>query len=338
MNQLHLEKKINFSERILVAGGHGMVGSAIFRELKKSSYGLEENNGKIFRPTRKDLDFSNKEKVSIWFKKNNPSVVIIAAAKVGGIYANNKFKSDFLLENMKIQNNLIETSWKHGIKKLLFLGSSCIYPKFCTQPIKEEYLLSGSLEETNQWYALAKISGLKLCEALSKQYKFNAISLMPTNLYGPGDNYHENNSHVMPALIRKFVEAKRNNFKEVNCWGDGSPLREFLHVDDLARACVKALENWDPNDNNSPKAKDGSSLYWLNVGTGKDISIRNLATLIADYVSFKGFINWDKNKPNGTPRKLLDITKIKEIDWKPIIPLEKGLRNIIIHYEKQNPI
>ena len=315
-----------------------MVGTAIYKQLKKSGYGLKEKNGKIFRPKRAELDYRFKDKVSNWFKKEKPSIVIIAAAKVGGIYANDNFKSDFLLENMKIQNNIIETAWEYGVKKLLFLGSSCIYPKFCPQPIKEEYLLSGSLEETNQWYALAKISGLKLCEALSKQYNFNAISLMPTNLYGPGDNYHEKNSHVMPALIKKFCDAKRNNSTEITCWGDGSPLREFLHVDDLAKACVLALENWDPTDKTSPKSKDGNSLYWLNVGTGEDISIKKLATLIAEYTNFKGLIKWDKNKPNGTPRKLLDITKIKEIGWSPNITLEEGLKNIINTYQLENSI
>ena len=330
--------KINPNERILIAGGHGMVGSAIFRQLKKSGYGSKEKGGKIFRPKRIDLDYTYKDKLLIWFKENKPSIVIIAAAKVGGILANNNFKTDFLLENMKIQNNLIETSWQYGVKKLLFLGSSCIYPKLCPQPIKEEYLLTGSLEETNQWYALAKISGLKLCEALSKQYQFNAISLMPTNLYGPGDNYNQINSHVMPALIKKISDAKRYNINEITCWGDGSPLREFLHVNDLAKACVIALESWEPNDKISPKSKDGNPLYWLNVGTGSDISIKNLANLIANAINFKGSIKWDTSKPNGTPRKLLDISKIKEIGWEPKINLEEGIKSTIYNFQKERVI
>ena len=230
-------KKISYEDRIFVAGARGMVGSSICKELKKYGYGNENKNGLILAPNRNELDLSSFHSVNDWFNKNKPTVVIVCAAKVGGILANYHNPADFLLENLKIQTNLIEISWLHGVKRLLFLGSSCIYPKFSEQPIREESLLGGYLEKTNECYAIAKISGIKLCEALRIQYKFDAISLMPTNLYGTGDNYDTQNSHVVPALIKKFCEAVKNSDKIVTCWGSGKPLREFLHVDDLASAC-----------------------------------------------------------------------------------------------------
>ncbi len=316
-------KLISNSEKIFVAGHNGMVGSAICRKLQRNGY------ASILKESRKDLDLCDEYAVSEWFKKNNPSIVIIAAAKVGGILANENFPADFILENLKIQNNIIEQSWKNGVKRLLFLGSSCIYPKFSTQPIKEEYLLQGDLEATNKYYAIAKITGIKLCQALRKQYDFDAISLMPTNLYGPKDNYHLENSHVIPALIRKFYEAKVNNFEYVTCWGTGNPLREFLHVDDLADACIFALEEWNPSDINSPKTETGESLNYLNVGTGLEISIKNLATIISKIIGFKGEIKWDISKKDGTPRKLLNVSNINKLGWKAKINLEDGLKSTI---------
>ena len=327
--------KISHDDKILVAGAYGMVGSSICRELKKYGYGNKKKNGLIFTPTRKDLNYLNYESVQKWFLKNNPSVVIVCAAKVGGILANAENPTEFLLENIKIQTNLIETAWKHGVKRLLFLGSSCIYPKFANQPIKEESLLGGYLEPTNEWYALAKISGIKLCEALRSQYKFDAISLMPTNLYGTGDNYDPGNSHVMPALIKKFCEAVKNSHEKVNCWGSGTPLREFLHVDDLASASRFVLENWDPDAKNAPLKDDGNPLLYLNVGTGKDISIKNLTFLIADLVGFKGEIIWDKSKPDGTPKKQLNIEKISSLGWSPKINLTEGIVKTINEYKTQ---
>ena len=253
-----MEKKISLNERIFVAGANGMAGKAICRALVNKGYG-KANGGKIMKPTRKELDFLDTKAVTKWFEINKPTTVIIAAAKVGGILANSLYPTQFLLDNLKIQNNLIENSWQIGVKRLLFLGSSCIYPKFACQPIKEESLLTGQLEETNQWYAISKISGIKLCEALRKQYNFDAISLMPTNLYGPGDNYHHQNSHVMASFIRKFYEASEKSLPSVTCWGTGMPLREFLHVDDLGDAAVFVLENWYPSSNNAPKDIHGST-------------------------------------------------------------------------------
>ena len=320
---------ISAGNKFVVFGSNGMAGSAICRALKKNGY------KKILQPPREELDLANYSDVQNWFKSNNPEVVIIAAAKVGGIYANNKYPADFILENLKIQNNIIEIAWREKVKKLLFLGSSCIYPKFAKQPITEEQLLKGELEPTNQWHAIAKISGIKLCEALYKQYGFNAISLMPTNLYGPGDNYHPDNSHVLPSLIRRFCEAKEKGQKEVICWGTGSPLREFLHVDDLGDACVFALENWDLNAKNAPKDKNKSLLPFLNVGTGLDISIRDLAHLVADFVGYNGEIIWDASKPDGTPKKQLDVKKINSIGWRSKISLKKGLRDTIDQYMEE---
>ena len=321
---------ISLDNKIVVFGSNGMAGRAICRALKKNGY------KKILQPPRDELDLANYSEVCKWFNLNKPEIVIIAAAKVGGIYANNKFPADFILENLKIQNNIIEIAWKENVKKLLFLGSSCIYPKFAKQPITEEQLLKGELEPTNQWYAIAKISGIKLCEALHKQYDFNAISLMPTNLYGPGDNYHPENSHVLPSFIRRFCEAKKKNQKKVVCWGTGSPLREFLHVDDLGNACIFALENWDLNANNAPKDENGSLLPFLNVGTGLDITIKDLANLVADFVDYDGEIIWDSSKPDGTPKKQLDVKKINSIGWRSKIPLEQGLRDTIRQFLDEN--
>ena len=289
---------------------------------------------KIFAPTRNELDFSNYKAVESWFKLNKPTVVILAAAKVGGIFANNKMPAEFILENLKIQSNVIEIAFKYKVKRFLFLGSSCIYPKFAKQPIKEEYLLSSQLEETNQWYAIAKIAGLKLCEALRIQYGFDTISLMPTNLYGPYDNYDQNNSHVMPALIRKFNYAVKEELKTVICWGDGSPLREFLYVEDLAEAIVFALEDWEANLDIKNKTKEP---YHLNVGSDEEISIFDLANKIAKISGYKGKVEWDLNKPNGTPRKKIDCTRINNLGWKPKIRLEDGIKKTILAFRNEYP-
>ena len=243
-------------------------------------------------------------------------MVVLAAAKVGGIQANSSYPADFLLENLKIQTNVIETAWRSGVRRLLFLGSSCIYPKFAEQPIKEEALMTGALEPTNEWYAIAKITGIKLCESLRKQYGFDAISLMPTNLYGPGDNYHLDNSHVLPALMRLFHEAKERGDQRVTCWGTGSPMREFLHVDDLGEACVFALENWSALSSDAPKDDQGKPLAFLNVGTGVDLTIKELAEQIAAVVGFEGTIEWDTSKPDGTPKKQLDVRQMRGLGWR----------------------
>ncbi len=313
-------------EKIFIAGSTGMVGSSIKRFLKNK---LKNSNQNLLTPSRQELDLTNIERVNIWFKKNKPTVVILAAAKVGGIYANNKKPADFLIENLKIQTNVIQAANLFGTKRLLFLGSSCIYPKFSKQPIKEEYLLSGHLEETNEAYAIAKIAGIKLCQSLRIQFGFDAIALMPTNLYGPNDNYDILNSHVMAAMIRRFSEAKSNNQKIVKCWGTGSPLREFLHVDDLADAVFFCLENWFPYQTIAPCDSRGKPLIYLNVGTGKDISIKELALKIAEFTNFKGRILWDKTKPDGTPKKQLDINAISSLGWKPKISLDEGIRKTI---------
>ncbi|MBO8206832.1 GDP-L-fucose synthase [Prochlorococcus marinus XMU1406] len=317
---------INKSEKIFVAGHNGMAGKAICRALIKKGYGQKELNGELITETRKSLNLLDQLEVSSWFEQKKPTIVILAAAKVGGIGANNNYPADFLLENIKIQTNVIESAFKTGVKRLLFLGSSCIYPKFCNQPISEEELLSGTLEPTNDSYAIAKIAGIKLCEGLREQYGFDTITLMPTNLYGPGDNYSFNSSHVFAALIRRFYEAKIKNEKTVNCWGTGSPMREFLHVDDLGEAVLFALEKWDPDHFNSPKKENGDKLYYLNVGTGKDISIKDLAESISSKFGFNGEIYWEKNKPDGTPRKLLNVEKMKKIGWESKIELEDGIK------------
>ena len=303
--------------KIFIAGHKGMVGSAIVRNLKNNGY------LNLLTAKRKDLDLTDQLSVKNWYGINKPDVVIIAAAKVGGIIANSTLPTQFLLDNLKIQNNLIEGAWVNGVERLLFLGSSCIYPKFASQPIKEESLLSNSLESTNQWYAIAKIAGIKLCEALNIQYGFDAISLMPTNLYGPGDYYHPEKSHVIPALISKFDRAAKNNLESVVCWGSGSPQREFLYVDDLADACKFVLENWKP---------DKEEIKYLNVGTGNDMKIKKIAETIAEKCGFKGEILWDFSKPDGTPKKQLDISKIKSLGWEPKTSFDEGLNLTISNY------
>ena len=323
-------KLISLNQKIVVFGSKGMVGSAILRSLRAKGY------NKIFAPTKKEVNLLNFDEVKSWFTYNNPEIVILAAAKVGGIFANNEYPADFILENLKIQNNVIENSFYNKVQKLLFLGSSCIYPKYANQPIKEESLLKGDLEPTNQWYAIAKIAGIKLCESLNKQYGFDAISLMPTNLYGPGDNYHPKNSHVLASLIRRFHDAKLNNFEYVTCWGTGLPLREFLHVNDLAEACIFALEKWDINSKDSPKDNNGISLPFLNVGTGKDISIEELAKLIANIIGYEGKILWDKTKKDGTPKKQLDVTRLNKMGWYPKVDFINGLKETIKNYEIEN--
>ena len=308
---------VSKENKIFIAGHNGMVGSAIVRKLKNNGY------FNLVTAKRIDLDLTDQLSVKKWYGINKPDVVVMAAAKVGGIIANSTFPTQFLLDNLKIQNNLIEGAWENGVKRLLFLGSSCIYPKFASQPIKEESLLSNSLESTNQWYAIAKIAGIKLCEALNIQYGFDAISLMPTNLYGPGDYYHPEKSHVIPALISKFDRAAENNFESVVCWGSGSPLREFLYVDDLADACKFVLENWRPHK---------EEIKYLNVGTGNDIKIKKIAEKIAEKCGFKGEILWDASKPDGTPKKQLDISKITSMGWEPKTSFDQGLDLTISNY------
>ena len=313
---------IDKNDNIFIAGYKGMVGSAIKRSLEKRNY------KNLLTPSKKELDLLNFNSVEKWFKVHKPSLVILAAAKVGGIEANIQYPGDFILENLKIQTNVIENAWRFNAKRFLFLGSSCIYPKFSEQPIKEEYLLKGVLEQTNEPYAIAKIAGIKLCSALKKQYNFDAISLMPTNLYGPGDNYHEKNSHVMPALIKKIHDSKQLNIPEVICWGSGNPRREFLHVDDLADAAIFVLENVS-SDNILLKDENSEYIGFLNIGTGKDISIKDLANKISFEQNYLGEIKWDINKPDGTPRKLLDISKIKELGWESKISLNEGIKKTI---------
>tara|TARA_Y100001978_G_C23648135_1_gene411924 strand:+ start:148 stop:1143 length:996 start_codon:yes stop_codon:yes gene_type:complete len=319
---------IDKKEKIFIAGGSGMVGSAIKSKLIKEGY------KNLKSPSRNELDLKNTNLVFDWFGENKPNIVILAAAKVGGIYANSTYPVDFILDNLKIQNNVIEAAWKNKARRLLFLGSSCIYPKNSSQPIKEEQLLKSCLEKTNEWYALAKISGIKLCQALRKQYGFDAISLMPTNLYGIGDNYHNSNSHVLPALINRFHLHKIERKKNVICWGSGNPRREFMHVDDLAEAVIFALEKWDPNKDNAPIDESGEPLTWLNVGTGKDITIKKLADMIAEITSYEGEIIWDRNKPDGTFQKLLDVSKLNNLGWKSKIDLLCGLKITYEDYKK----
>ena len=308
------------SDRIAIFGARGMAGSAINRALERSGYQQQ------LKPSRSELDLLDPLAVQQWFSMHQPTVVVLAAAKVGGIHANDTYPADFLLENLKIQTHVIETAWQLGVRRLLFLGSSCIYPKFADQPINEESLLTGQLEPTNEWYAIAKIAGIKLCEALRKQHGFDAICLMPTNLYGPGDNYHPQNSHVLPALIRRFHEAAEANASSVTCWGSGTPLREFLHADDLGEACVFALEHWQPGLDETP---------YLNVGTGVDLSIRELAEAVASATGFNGSIYWDSSKPDGTPKKQLDVGRLASLGWRAQIPLAEGLANTVELFREQ---
>ena len=304
---------IDQNSKIYIAGHKGMVGSACLRLFQLRGY-----KNLIFK-TSKELDLRNQMEVNSFFEDQKPDAVIIAAARVGGIHANNTYGYDFLIDNLQIQNNLISASEKNNVGKVIFLGSSCIYPKMAPQPLKEEHLLTGSLEETNQWYAIAKIAGLKSIEALNKYKNKNYVSLMPTNLYGQNDNYDLNNSHVLPALIRKFHEAKINNHSEVVLWGSGEPLREFLYVDDLAEAILFSLEN-DPD----------SDLY--NVGSSHEISIKELAIMIQQIIGHKGEIIWDNNMPNGTPRKLLDSSKLLKMGWSHKIDLKTGIKQVYKNY------
>jgi GDP-L-fucose synthase len=304
-----------------------MAGGAICRALQRAGYGDPAQGGALLTAGRDVLDLLDQGAVERWFEAQRPAVVVVAAAKVGGIHANATYPADFLLDNLKIQNHVIEAAWRSGVRRLLFLGSSCIYPKFAAQPIVEEALLTGALEPTNQWYAIAKIAGLKLCEALRQQHGFDAISLMPTNLYGPGDNYHPTGSHVLPALIRRFHEARDAGAPTVTCWGTGTPMREFLHVDDLAEAAVFALEHWDP------AMTDG--LNHLNVGTGVDVTIREAAETVARVVGYTGEIVWDSSQPDGTPRKLLDVSRLAALGWRARIGLAEGLASTYADFAAQ---
>ena len=300
------------NSKIYVAGHAGMVGSAILRELKKRGY----NN--IITRTHEELDLCRQKDVEDFFEKEKPEYVFLAAAKVGGILANKKYMADFMYENVMIEMNVINASWKNNVKKLEFLGSSCIYPAGAIQPMREDCLLTSSLEKTNEGYALAKISGIKYCEYLNKQYGTNYICVMPTNLYGPNDNYDYETSHVLPAMIRRFHEAKIENKSTVTCWGDGTVLREFMYVDDLANLCVFLMENYNG------KYKDEKII--VNAGTGEEISIRDLANMVAKIIGYNKEILWDKDKPNGVKRKLVDITKLKQMGWKYNVKLEEGIR------------
>jgi GDP-L-fucose synthase len=295
------------SSRVYVAGHCGLVGSAIWRELERQGF------KNLIGQTRPQLDLLDAAAVGDFYKRTRPEFVFVAAAKVGGILANNNYPADFLFQNLQIQTNLIHGAWKAGVKKLLFLGSSCIYPKMAPQPLKEDYLLSGPLEPTNQWYAVAKIAGIKLCQAYRRQYGCDFISAMPTNIYGCNDNYDLQNAHVLPALIRRFHEAKESHAPSVTCWGTGSPLREFLHADDLARACVFLMQNY-------------SEEPFINVGSGSDVPIKELAALIKAIVGFKGDILWDTAKPDGTPRKLMDSSRLFALGWRPRIDLKTGIK------------
>lgn len=304
---------MNKNSLIYVAGHRGMVGSAICRELCRQGY------DNLILATHSELDLTNQKKVENFFVTNKPEYVFLCAAKVGGIYANMSSPADFMYQNLMLELNVINSAWNNGCKKLLFLGSSCIYPKFASQPIKETELLSGYLEKTNEAYALAKISGLKYCEFLNLQYGTDFISVMPTNLYGPNDNYDLMTSHVLPAFIRKFHEAKERGDDFVTCWGDGSPYREFLYVDDLADLCIFLMNNYSGNET-------------VNAGTGTEIKIKELAELVARVVGFKGKIAWDTSKPNGTPRKLLDISKALNLGWRAHTSLEDGIRSTYSNY------
>lgn len=297
---------IDKSAKIFVAGHGGLVGSAVVRKL--SHLGCTN----LLLRTRSQLDLTVQSSVDAFFAAERPDYVVLAAAKVGGIHANNTYPADFITINLQIQTNVITSAYNHGAKKLLFLGSSCIYPKFAPQPIPEDALMTGPLEPTNEWYAIAKIAGIKTCQAYRIQFNFDAISAMPTNLYGPNDNFHPENSHVLPALLRRFHEAKVRNDDKVVVWGSGSPLREFLHVDDLADAIVFLLENY-------------SGAEHVNVGSGKEVSIKELAQLVKEVVGFKGDIVWDSSKPDGTPRKLMDSSKLATMGWVPRISLKDGL-------------
>ncbi len=308
---------MNQKEKIYIAGHRGLVGSALLRHLDKLGF------RQVLTRTKAELDLTDSVAVAQFFKAEKPDYVFLAAAKVGGIMANKQYPADFIYENLQIQNNIIHQSYLSGVKKLLFLGSSCIYPKLAPQPIKEEYLLTGPLEETNDAYAIAKIAGIKMCQSYRKQHNCDFISVMPTNLYGPNDNFDLETSHVLPALIRRFHEAKQNHLNQVTLWGTGTPRREFIHVDDLARACLFLMENYSDS---TP----------MNIGTGEDISILELAKMTSAIVGYEGQIVFDSNKPDGTPRKLLDVTKLSNLGFKAEIGLEDGIR-MTYEWFKNNP-
>lgn len=306
---------MDLNDRIYVAGHNGMVGSAIVRRLQGLGY-----SNLVYRRS-KELDLRNQAAVNDFFATEKPQYVFLAAAKVGGIHANNTYRAEFLYDNIMMEANIVNASHQHNVQKLLFLGSSCIYPKMAPQPLKEDYLLSGELEPTNEPYAIAKIAGIKLCESYTDQYGSNFISAMPTNLYGPNDNYDLQNSHVLPALLRKFHEAKKNNIPHVEVWGSGTPKREFLHVDDLAEACVFLMNEYNGTD-------------WLNIGTGEDISIKDLALLIKSVVGYEGELKFDSSKPDGTPRKLMDVSKLHNLGWKHSIELKEGIEKVYADFLK----
>lgn len=303
------------SDKIYIAGHRGMVGSAIVRALKSKGY-----NNLVVR-TSSELNLMNQAAVNDFFAEEKPNIVVLAAAKVGGIQANNIYRAEFLYNNLMIETNVIHSAYENKVDKLLFLGSSCIYPKFAKQPLKEESLLTGLLESTNEPYAIAKIAGIKMCEAYRDQYGCNFISAMPTNLYGPNDNYNLKTSHVLPALLRKFHESKVNGDQEVICWGTGSPMREFLHVNDLAEACVFLLETYNEK-------------LFVNIGTGTDITIKKLSKTIKNVVGFEGELVWDTSKPDGTPRKLMDVSRINNLGWKHKIDLQKGIEMVYEDFKK----
>lgn len=308
---------MNKNDKVYVAGHRGMVGSAIVRALENEGF-----NNIVFR-TSSELDLRNQQAVNKFFEEERPQYVFLAAAKVGGIQANNIYRADFLYENLMIEANIIHAAYVNRVEKLLFLGSSCIYPKMAPQPLKEEYLLTDELEPTNEPYAIAKIAGIKLCESYRKQYGCNFISAMPTNLYGPNDNYDLNNSHVLPALLRKFHTAKSKGEKEVTVWGSGKPMREFLYVDDLAEACLFLMREYDGEE-------------WVNVGTGKDVTIGELAQTIKKITGFEGELVFDSSKPDGTPRKLMDVSRLEKAGWKYKVELEDGIRRVYEEVKQMN--
>ena len=310
---------MELNSKIYIAGHRGMVGSAIMRNLQGKGY------HNIVTRTSAELDLRNSQAVSDFFVKEKPEYLFLAAAKVGGIQANNVYRADFIYENLMIQNNVIHNAYVNKVKKLMFLGSSCIYPKMAPQPLKEEYLLTGLLEETNEPYAIAKIAGIKMCESYKRQYGCNFISVMPTNMYGPNDNYNLNNSHVLPALIRKFHDAKGQNLPSVEMWGTGTPMREFLHADDLGDACVFLMNSYDGEK-------------FVNIGSGTDLTIKDLALLIKDIVGFKGEIIHDLSKPDGTPRKLMDVSYLHSLGWKHKIELPEGIKQVYDDFKKKEGV
>jgi len=310
---------MELNSKIYIAGHRGMVGSAIMRNLQSKGF------KNIITRTSKELDLRNSQAVSDFFNTEKPEYVFLAAAKVGGIQANNIYRADFIYENLMIQNNVIHNSYLNNVKKLMFLGSSCIYPKMAPQPLKEEYLLTGLLEETNEPYAIAKIAGIKMCESYKRQYGCNFISVMPTNMYGPNDNYNLNNSHVLPALIRKFHDAKENNLPSVEMWGTGTPMREFLHADDLGDACVFLMNTYDGEQ-------------FVNIGSGTDLTIKDLALLIREIVGYKGEIVHDLSKPDGTPRKLMDVSYLHSLGWKHKIELPEGIKQVYDDFKNKEGV